>query len=136
MSRIKKLLIAMVCCLPAVAGAHPTSSAPTAQVTPLISKALSGTPGKEGLMIVVDYAPGAVDPVHRHDAHVFVYVLEGEIIMQVKGGDEVRLKPGETFYEDPDDIHVVGKNASTTEPAKFLVFFVKDEGAPPLIPVE
>jgi len=87
-------------------------------------------------MVVVDYAPGAVDPVHRHDAHVFVYVLEGEIIMQVKGGKEVRLKPGETFYEDPDDIHVVGKNASDTEPAKFLVFFVKDEGAPPLTPVE
>jgi quercetin dioxygenase-like cupin family protein len=121
---------------PLAVAAHPGHSAPTAAVTPLISKAFANIPGKEGLMVVVDYAPGAVDPVHRHDAHVFVYVLEGEIIMQVKGGKEVRLKPGETFYEDPDDIHVVGKNASDTEPAKFLVFFVKDEGAPPLTPVE
>lgn len=136
MRRIHSLLIALTICLPALAWAHADDSAPTAEITPLMSKAFADLPGKEGLMIVVDYAPGAVDPVHRHDAHVFVYVLEGEILMQVKGGQETRLKPGETYYEGPDDIHLVGRNASKTDPAKFLVFFVKDQGAPPLIPVE
>ena len=85
-------------------------------------------------MITVVYPPGCVDPVHRHNAHAFVYVLEGSIIMQVKGGKEVTLKPGDTFYEGRDDIHTVGKNASKTEPAKFVVFFVKDKDAPVLIP--
>ena len=87
-------------------------------------------------MLTVDYPPGASDPIHRHNAHVFVYVLQGSIIMQVRGGKEVRLTPGQTFYESPSDIHVVGKNASTTEPAKFLVFFVKDAKAPPLVPAK
>ena len=86
-------------------------------------------------MITVDYAPGGSDPVHRHDAHTFVYVLEGSVVMQVKGGKEVTLTPGQTFYEGPDDVHVVSRNASSTNPAKFLVFFVKDKGAPVLIPV-
>ena len=81
-------------------------------------------------MITVDYPPGSVDPVHRHDAHAFVYVLEGTIVMQVKGGKEVTLKPGQSFYEGPDDVHVVGRNASKTEPAKFLVVFIKKAGAP------
>jgi quercetin dioxygenase-like cupin family protein len=93
-------------------------------------------PGKEALLITVDYPPGAVDPVHRHDAHAFVYVLEGSIVMGVKGGEEVTLKPGQTFYEAPDDIHTVGRNASSTEPAKFLVLLIKPKGAPVLIPVE
>ena len=86
-------------------------------------------------MITVDYAPGGSDPVHRHDAHTFVYVLEGSVVMQVKGGKEVTLTPGQTFYEGPNDVHVVSRNASNTNPAKFLVFFVKDKGAPVLIPV-
>ena len=86
------------------------------------------------MALTVEYAPGASDPVHRHDAHVFVYVLEGAVVMQVKGGQEVRLAPGQTFYESPDDVHVVGRNASTTERAKFLAFFVKDAGAPVLVP--
>ncbi len=85
-------------------------------------------------MLTVVYPPGCVDPVHRHHAHGFIYVLEGSIVMQVKGGKEVTLKPGETFYEGPDDIHVVGRNASKTEPAKFVVFFVKDKDAPILVP--
>ena len=85
-------------------------------------------------MITVDYPPGSVDPIHRHNAHAFVYVLEGSIIMQVKGGKEVTLLPGQTFYEGPDDLHVVGKNASNTKPAKFVVFFIKDKGAPVLVP--
>src|SRR5215470_11198355 len=109
-------------------------SAPEAKVTELFSKDLKDYPGKEGLMITVEYPPGSVDPVHRHNAHGFIYVLEGSMVMQVKGGKEVTLKPGDTFYEGPDDIHTVGRNASNTEPAKFVVFFVKDKGAPILVP--
>jgi quercetin dioxygenase-like cupin family protein len=115
---------------------EPTASqAPHASVTPLTSKDLPDLPGKEALMIMVEYPPGSVDAIHRHNAHAFIYVLEGSIIMQVKGGKEVTLTPGQTFYEGPDDIHVVGKNASTTKPAKFVVFFVKDKGAPVVVPV-
>lgn len=105
-----------------------------AKVTELLSKKLPDLPGKEGLMIMVDYPPGSSDPVHRHNAHAFLYVLEGSIVMQVKGGKRVTLKPGDTFYEGPDDVHVVGRNASQTKPAKFVVFLVKDKGAPVLIP--
>src|SRR5262245_31640112 len=110
------------------------SQGPQASVTSLTSKDLPELPGKEFLMITVDYPPGSVDPIHRHNAHAFVYVLEGSIIMQVKGGKEVTLTPGQTFYEGPDDVHVVGKNASSTKPAKFVVFFIKDKGAPVLVP--
>ena len=105
------------------------------KVTSLVSKDLREFSGKEGLMITVEYAPGGSDPVHRHKAHAFVYVLEGSVVMQVKGGKEVTLTPGQTFYEGPDDVHVVSRNASSTNPAKFLVFFVKDKGAPVLTPV-
>lgn len=111
-----------------------TSQAPQASVTSLTSKDLPEFPGKEVLMITVDYPPGSVDPIHRHNAHAFIYVLEGSIVMQVKGGKEVTLTPGQTFYEGPNDIHVVGKNASSTKPAKFVVFFIKDKGAPVLVP--
>ena len=107
-----------------------------AKVTPLMSKDLPDFPGKEGLMISVEYPPGSSDPIHRHNAHAFVYVLEGTIIMQVKGGKQVTLTPGQTFYEGPNDIHVVGRNASNTRPAKFIVFLVKDKGAPVVIPVK
>jgi len=110
------------------------SQAPQASVTSLTSKDLPELPGKEVLMITVDYPPGSVDPIHRHNAHAFVYVLEGSIIMQVKGGREVTLTPGQTFYEGPDDVHVVVRNASSTRPAKFVVFFIKDKGAPVLVP--
>jgi quercetin dioxygenase-like cupin family protein len=110
------------------------SQAPHASVTSLTSKDLPELPGKEVLMITVDYPPGAVDPIHRHNAHAFIYVLEGSIIMQVKGGKEVTLTPGQTFYEGPDDVHVVGRNASSTKPAKFIVFFIKGKGAPVLVP--
>jgi quercetin dioxygenase-like cupin family protein len=109
-------------------------SAQGTKVTPLIDKPLTGIPGKEGLMATVTFPPGASDEIHRHNAHVFVYVLAGKIIMKVRGGKLVTLGPGQTFYEAPNDIHVVGKNASSTEPAKFLVFFVKDKGAPVLVP--
>ena len=107
-----------------------------AQVTPLMSKDLADFPGKEGLMITVVYPPGASDPIHRHNAHAFVYVLEGSIVMQVKGGKEVTLTPGQSFYEGPNDIHVVGRNASTTKSARFVVFLVKNKDAPLLIPVK
>ncbi|HSB16889.1 MAG TPA: cupin domain-containing protein, partial [Bryobacteraceae bacterium] len=107
-----------------------------AQVTPLMSKDLPECPGKEGQMITVVYPPGASDPIHRHNAHAFVYVLEGTVVMQLKGGKEITLRPGQTFYEGPNDIHTVGRNASSTEPAKFIVFLVKDKGAPVLIPVK
>jgi quercetin dioxygenase-like cupin family protein len=107
-----------------------------AQVTPLMSKDLPECPGKEGLMITVVYPPGASDPIHRHNAHAFVYVLEGTVVMQVKGGKEITLTPGQSFYEGPNDIHVVGRNASTTKPAKFLVLLVKDKDAPVLIPIK
>jgi quercetin dioxygenase-like cupin family protein len=113
-------------------GAAPETA--EAKVTPLLSKDLKEFRGKEGVMITVEYPPGSVDPVHRHNAHAFVYVLEGSIVMQVKGGKQVTLKPGDTFYEGPDDIHTVGRNASKTKPAKFVVFLVKDKGAPILIP--
>lgn len=106
------------------------------KVTSLMSKDLREFSGKEGSMITVEYPPGGADPVHRHNAHAFVYVLEGSIVMQVKGGKEVTLTPGQTFYEGPNDVHVVGRNASSTKPAKFVVFLVKDKGAPPLIPVK
>jgi quercetin dioxygenase-like cupin family protein len=106
-----------------------------AKVTEVLSKNLSNIPGKVGLMITVEYPPGASDPVHRHNAHGFIYVLEGSIVMQVKGGKEVTLTPGQTFYEGPDDVHVIGRNASQTKPAKFVVFLVKDKGTPVLIPV-
>jgi quercetin dioxygenase-like cupin family protein len=111
------------------------SQAPQASVTPLTSRDLPDFPGKEVLMITVEYPPGSVDPIHRHNAHAFIYLMEGSIIMQVKGGKEVTLTPGQTFYEGPDDIHLVGRNASKTKPAKFVVFFIKDKGAPVVVPV-
>jgi quercetin dioxygenase-like cupin family protein len=106
------------------------------KVAPLMSKDLGDFPGKEGEMITVDYPPGGKDPVHRHNAHAFVYVLEGTVVMQLKGSKEVTLKPGETFYEGPSDIHVVGRNASNTQPAKFVVVLLKNKGAPALVPVK
>jgi quercetin dioxygenase-like cupin family protein len=114
---------------PLVAQAPPT-------ITELMSRDLTESPGRDVLMISVEHAPGGADPIHRHNAHAFVYVLEGSVVMQLKGGKEVTLTPGQTFYEGPDDVHVVGRNASSAKPAKFLVFLVKDKGAPALVPVE
>ena len=111
-------------------------AAQEAKVTELFSRDLTDLPGKQGEMITVEYPPGSVDPIHRHNAHAFVCVLEGTIVMQVRGGKEVTLTPGQTFYEGPDDVHVVGRNASKTKPAKFVVFFVKNKGAPLLVPAK
>jgi quercetin dioxygenase-like cupin family protein len=109
---------------------------PEAKVTQVLSKDLTDIPGKEGLMITVEYPPGGSDPIHRHNAHAFVYVLEGSVVMQVRGGKETTLTPGQTFYEGRDDVHVVGRNASQTKPAKFLVFLMKDKGAPLFVPAK
>src|SRR5512146_2565404 len=107
-----------------------TLLAQEAKVTQLMSKDLKELPGKEGVMITVEYPPGSSDPIHRHNAHAFVYVLEGSIVMQVRGGKEMTLTPGQTFYEGLNDVHVVGRNASQTKPAKFVVFLVKNKGVP------
>jgi quercetin dioxygenase-like cupin family protein len=101
-----------------------------------MSKPLSDIPGKELLMITVEYPPGSSDPVHRHNAQALVYVLEGSIVMGVNGEEPVTLTAGQTFYEGPNDIHTVGRNASKTMPAKFLVVLLKDKDAPVLIPVK
>lgn len=130
---IKSIVLGFLC-LAAAAPAAPPAAPPEAKVKELYSKALTDFPGKEGTMIVVEYPPGSVDPAHRHHAHAFVYVLEGSIVMQLKGEKEVTLKPGDTFYEGPSDVHVVGRNASRTEPAKFVVVLLKEKGAPILVP--
>ena len=106
------------------------------KVTSLMSKELKEFPGKELLMIMVEHAPGGSSAIHRHNAPAMLYVLEGSVVQQVKGGKEVTLTPGQTFYEGPADIHVVDRNASKTQPAKFVVFLIKDKGAPALIPVK
>jgi quercetin dioxygenase-like cupin family protein len=113
-----------------------TLMAQEAKVTPLMSQVMADVAGKEGLMITVEYPPGASDPIHRHNAPAFLYVLEGSVVMQVKGGKQVTLTPGQTFYEGANDVHIVGRNASKTKPAKFLVFLVKDKDAPVLVPVK
>jgi quercetin dioxygenase-like cupin family protein len=116
--------------------AQPAQAAPEPVVTPVMLKELADIPGKEALMLTVEYPPGGADPVHRHDAHAFVYVLEGSIVMQVRGGEEVTLTPGQTFYEGPDDVHIVGRNASSTQPAKFVVILLKNRGVEALLPAE
>jgi quercetin dioxygenase-like cupin family protein len=125
--------IIMVVLLSLIAG---TLMAQEVKVTSLMSKVMTDVSGKEGLMITVEYPPGGSDPIHRHNAHAFLYVLEGSVVMQVKGGKQVTLTPGQTFYEDSNDVHIVGRNASKTQPAKFLVFLVKEKGAPVLVPVK
>jgi quercetin dioxygenase-like cupin family protein len=142
--RFTKLILALACLMSGGVGtaclmsgapvAQEAQAAQEAKLTQLLSKDLTDLPGKEGLMLTVEYPPGSSDPIHRHNAHGFIYVLEGSIVMQVRDGKETILTPGQTFYEGPDDVHVVGRNASQTEPAKFVVFFVKDIGAPVLVP--
>jgi len=126
--KFPKLVLALVCLMSSALMAQ------EAKVTDLLSKDLPNLPGKEGLMITVEYPPGSSDPIHRHNANAFVYVLEGTIVMQVRGGKETTVTAGQTFYEGPDDVHVVGRNASKTKPAKFIVFLVKDKGAPVVVP--
>jgi quercetin dioxygenase-like cupin family protein len=133
--RSSLLINAAICVILFLSPALRAEATDEVKVTDLMTIALENVPGKEGTMITVEYAPGGADPVHRHNASAFVYVLEGSIEMQMKGGEKVTLHPGDTFYEDPEGTHLVGKNASNTKPAKFLVFLVKEKGAPILTPV-
>ncbi len=111
---------------------------PTAHetITPLLTKDLAGSPDEQVLMYTVDFPPGFSSPIHRHNAQVSVYVLEGSVVMQVRGQKELTLGQGQSFYEDPSDIHIVSRNASTTKPAKFVVFLINKKGAPLVIPAK
>jgi quercetin dioxygenase-like cupin family protein len=129
---IATLLAGVLCCVSVSLSAQ----APEPTVKPLMTKQLADVPGKEVMILEVDYAPGGADRAHRHNADGFVYVLEGSVVEQVKGGNPVTLTAGQTFYESPSDIHVVGRNASSTQPAKLLAVLVKNKGAPPLVPVK
>jgi quercetin dioxygenase-like cupin family protein len=124
----KILLILFLVCSPLIAQ--------DAKITSLMVKPLPDFPGKDVQILTVEYPPGGHDPVHRHNAHGFIYVLEGSIVMAVNGGQPVTLTAGQTLYEGPNDIHTIGHNASKTTPAKFLVFLLKDKDAPVLIPVK
>ena len=136
MSHLKYVAMMLAVFVSSTAASRIADAAEGPVIAPLMQKELSDIPGKEALMITVEYPPGGADPVHRHYAHAFVYVLEGSIVMQVRGGKEVTLTPGQTFYEGPDDVHTVGRNASSTKPAKFLVLLLKDKGREALIPAE
>ena len=126
---VQTLLVILLCIVTSQAGSQNT------KLTPLLTKDLAGVTGKEAVMLTVEYPPGASSAKHRHNSNTFVYVLEGSVVMQVAGGKETTLGPGQTFSESPEDIHTVSRNASDTKPAKFLVFFVKDKGASSLVPV-
>jgi quercetin dioxygenase-like cupin family protein len=129
-TKLITLLAAVVC------GVLPMARANAADVKPLMAKPLPELPGKEAVMLEVSYPPGAKDMAHRHDAHALLYVLEGTIQMQLQGGPQVTLKAGDTFYEGPDDVHVLGRNASNSEPARFVVVLLKRKDAPVLTPVD
>ena len=134
-SRMSRLTIAAAVASSMLGAALAAENAPPAKVTPLMTRDLEGIPGKEMLVLIVEYPPGGVSPPHRHDASVFVYVLEGAVTMQVAGGPPVTVRAGESFTEQPGDVHVTSANASSTAPAKFLVYMVKNKGAPPSTPV-
>lgn len=129
--KLAKLLFCLACIAPANLIARGVKVTP-----PLLSRDITEFPGKEGVMITVEYAPSVSEPIHRHNAYVFVYVIEGSVVMQVKGGKEMTLNAGQTFYEAPTDVHVIVRNASKTKPAKFVAFLVRDKGAPVHIPVK
>ena len=133
MSSLRILATALVLCFSAsVQPAEP----PQPVVTPLMLKDLPDVAGKEMLMITVVYPPGTVEHIHRHDAHALLYVLEGSIIEGVRGGKEVTLTAGQTFYEGPGDVHTIGRNASMTKPAKFVVVLLKKKGVDAVLPAE
>jgi len=124
-------LLAGMFCLAGVA-----ASAQEPKVTPVMMKNLADIPGKQLVVVTVEYAPGRADAPHRHNADAIVYVLEGSVIEQVKGGKADTFTAGQTFYEGPNDIHIVGRNASQTEPAKLVAILVKKKGAPTVVPVK
>jgi len=129
--RIVGAIVVLACCAQFTQAAH---AAPHAVVTRVMRKDVADMPGKELLMLRVEYPPGAVDPVHRHDAYALLYVLHGSVVMKVRGGKQVTLGPGQTFYEGPNDVHTVGRNASKTQPAEFVVVLLKKVGAPVVLP--
>ena len=131
---LTKLVLPLACLVSIVLVAQEPKVAPKSKVTQLMSKDLPNLPDRDAVVLTVEYPPGSSDPVHRHNGNAFVYVLEGTVVMQVRGGNQVTLTPGQTFYEGPDDIHVVGRNASDAKPAKFLVVLIKNKGAPVLVP--
>jgi quercetin dioxygenase-like cupin family protein len=132
---MNKVILSAVIAVCTLAGQF-APAAPTGDVKELLSKPLPDIPGKEGLVLTVTYPPGGTDEIHRHDAHAFVYVLEGSVVMQLRGAQPLTLKAGETFYEGPNDVHLVSRNASDSKPAKFVVFLVKKQGAPVLLPAK
>ena len=111
-------------------------AAPPAEVKEIMSTPLTGIPGKEGLVLMVTYPPGGADEIHRHDAHAFVYVLEGSIVMQLRGAEPVTVNTGEGFYEGPNDVRSVGGSVSDSKPAKFVVFLVRNQGVPAVLPAK
>jgi len=123
------LALCALVCPPGLAAPHP-------EVIQLMSKDLDDIPGKEALVLTVSYPPRGTDSIHRHDAHAFVYVLEGSIVMQLRGSEPVTLRAGQSFYEGPQDVHIIGRNASATKPARFVVVLIKNKGAPPLVPAQ
>jgi quercetin dioxygenase-like cupin family protein len=127
------LLLASLLCV-GHSGAQQTPAAPGATATPVVTQALAGIPGKETLLVTVDYPPGVASAPHRHNANTIVYVLEGTVVMGVGGGKEVTLTKGQTFYESPTDVHTVSRNASATQPARILAILIKDIGAPATVP--
>jgi quercetin dioxygenase-like cupin family protein len=136
MSTLRIVGTALVLSFGAQLGQPARAAEPEPVVTPVMLKDLPDMPGKEMLMISVVYPPGTVEHIHRHDAHAFVYVLEGSIIEGVRGGKEVTLTPGQSFYEGPGDVHTIGRNASKTKPAKFIVVLVKKKGVDAVLPAE
>jgi len=132
---MKKIILPIAIAACAFAAQFAPAAAPP-EVKEIMSKPLTGIPGKEGLVLMVTYPPGGGDEIHRHDAHAFVYVLEGSIVMQLRGAEPVTVKAGEGFYEGPNDVHIVGRSASDTKPARFVVLLIKEKNAPVLIPVK
>ncbi len=132
---MKKIILPIVIAACALA-AQFALAVPTAEVKEIMSKLLTGIHGKEGLVLMVTYPPGSADEIHRHDAHAFVYVLEGSIVMQLRGAEPVTVNAGEGFYEGPNDVHIVGRSASDSKPAKFVVFLVKNQGVPAVLPAK
>jgi quercetin dioxygenase-like cupin family protein len=133
---MKKIILPIAIAACAVAAQFAPAAAPPADAKEIMSKPFTDIPGKEGLVLAVTYPPGSADEIHRHNAHAFVYVLEGTIVMQLRDAKPVTLKAGETFYEGPNDVHIVGRNASDSKPAKFVVFLVKNQGVPAFIPAK
>lgn len=128
-------VVTFVLLVPA-ATAQSAGSAPQSSRKTLMAKDLPDFPGKEAQVYIVEYPPGTNNPPHRHNGHVFLHVLEGQLNAQVKGGELTVLNPGSTYYESPTDIHVVSRNPSATVPAKAMVFIIHDKGAPLSTPVK